>query len=558
MIMAPLVTSFYPFAYNYAIKLFIDLMAEGENISTENLMTPILIFLGAQLILDISWRLSSIAEWKSEPFVRRSLLLKSYDYVQHHSFLFFQDNFTGSLTSKLKSILDGYDTFWSECHSGFLSRIFTVSVSISALFFINFSLGLIVCLWSSLYIPLMYRLSKRLNKISYQETESRHAIMGQISDKISNIMTLFSFATRRQETEKLDQEIRDNFIPKQIKAYKYNFKLQLIGGVLYIVIFTILLFYMIYLRQQNLVSLGDFAFVFGITLGVMENIWRITVNLQDFARHMGDFKSALSILTIPHEATDSPDAKPLAITQGQIDFKNISFAYDNGVPVFKNLDLTIKPGEKIGLVGPSGAGKSSLINLVLRYFSPLKGEILIDGTDIRFVQENSLRENIAVIPQDTLLFHRTLYENIQYGNPKASKEDVIKAAKKAQLHDFIMELPDQYSTQVGERGIKLSGGQRQRLAIARGFLKNARILILDEATSSLDSQTEKDIQQSLSHLFQRQNKTVIAIAHRLSTLKHMDRIIVLEKGHILDQGTHEELVNKEKSLYQKLWKLQLR
>lgn len=212
--------------------------------------------------------------------------------------------------------------------------------------------------------------------------------------------------------------------------------------------------------------------------------------------------------------------------------------------------------EKIGLIGYSGAGKSSLVNLLLRYFKTTSGEILIDDQNINYVTQDSLRENIAVIPQDTMLFHRSLLENIRYGRLSATEEEVIEASKAAHIHEFIIRLPDQYQTYVGERGVKLSGGQRQRISIARAILKNAPILILDEATSSLDSHTEKLIQDSLNLLIESQGKTVIAIAHRLSTLKHMDRVIVMDKGKIIEEGTHNQLLHNHKGLYKKLWEFQ--
>jgi ATP-binding cassette, subfamily B, bacterial len=402
----------------------------------------------------------------------------------------------------------------------------------------------------------MYKLSKRLNELSFEETESRHDLIGQISDKISNIISLFAFASRRREFKTLDNQITHDYIPKQMRTYKYDFKLQIVGGILYLIMFGFILFYMIHLKMIGSITIGDFAFVFGISLVVSEDIWTATISFQDFSRAMGNLKSALTILNVPQDNLDQENAQPLIIKSPIIEFKNVSFGYDGKHSVFKNLNLTVKSGEKVGLVGHSGAGKSSLVNLVLRYFKNNKGEILIDGQNINGVTQDSLRENLAVIPQDTLLFHRTLMENIRYGSPSATDEEVIEASKRAHLHEFIMQLPEQYHSYVGERGIKLSGGQRQRIAIARAILKDAPILVLDEATSSLDSQTEKFIQDSLNFLIEDKRKTVIAIAHRLSTLKHMDRIIVLDKGTIIEEGTHNKLIRDENSLYKKLWELQ--
>ncbi len=250
-----------------------------------------------------------------------------------------------------------------------------------------------------------------------------------------------------------------------------------------------------------------------------------------------------------------PAAVPLHVSGGEIVFSDVSFAFNQTREVLQNINFTINAGEKIALVGPSGAGKTTFVRLLLRFYEVTSGKILIDGQNIRFATLETLRNKVSLVPQDPLLFHRTIMENIRYGNLNASKEQVIAAAKMANIHDFIMELPEGYESLVGERGIKLSGGQRQRIAIARAMLKNAPILILDEATSSLDTETEQMIQRSIEQLLGHSKSTVIAIAHRLSTIRHMDRIIVLEHGRIVEQGRHEELIENG-STYKKLWEMQ--
>jgi len=556
MMIAPLFTAFYGFAYNYSVKLFLDAMEAGVVFSYRNVLLPIILFLTTQLVLNLVWRVSSLAERKAEPQVRRSILLQSYNYVQHHSYTFFQDNFTGALSSKLKGLLDGYDKFWGELHHGLIIKVLVVIVNLSVLLWLNTYLGAFILVWILFYVPIMYQLSKKLNLLAFDETESRHRLMGQISDRITNIFTLFSFTSRKWELKRLDHQISTDFLPKQIKLYKYDVILQVVGGVFYSIISAFVLFFMIYLRQREFISIGDFALALSLTFLIVENSWEGTVKLQEFSREMGDLKSALSILTTPQRNLDLPNAQPLIVKQPTIDFEEIIFHYDKGKAVFKKLSLHIKSGEKVGLVGRSGAGKSSLVNLLLRYFDPEKGTISIDGKDIQKVTQDSLRAHIAVIPQDTMLFHRSIMENIHYGRPEATEAEVIAASKKAHIHDFILTLPEQYQTHVGERGIKLSGGQSQRISIARAILKDAPILILDEATAALDSQTEQLIQDSLRFFIEAQQKTVIAIAHRLSTLKHMDRLLVLEEGKIIEEGTHDQLIQQEGSLYKQLWEYQ--
>ncbi len=287
------------------------------------------------------------------------------------------------------------------------------------------------------------------------------------------------------------------------------------------------------------------------------DLWTLMSSLCTFLKEIGDFKSSFNILSIPHESDDGPHAQDFQISGGKIDFHQLSFVYNEGKSVFANLNLRIKPGEKIGLVGHSGAGKSTLISLLLKNFKPTSGQILIDDKPITNITSDSLRQQIALIPQDIMLFHRTIGENIGYARDNATIQEIKKAAAMANIDDFIESLPEKYNTLVGERGVKLSGGQRQRIAIARAFLKNATIVILDEATSSLDSISEHEIQQSINEMLEQNKATVIAIAHRLSTIRHMDRIVVMEDGMIIEEGGFDELVNNQDSYFKKLWDSQV-
>lgn len=555
MLSAPIFNSFYPIIYNYALKLFLDILAQ-PNATLQGITFPIIIFTTNEIALSFFWRVSSVAEWNSEPYVRKGIILDSYNYAQYHSYEFFQNTFTGLIVSKLKDIREGYDAFWAEAHHGMLSKLLTAIISICSLAFIYKNIAIFLVAWTVIYSLIVYQMSKKIQRLSYEDSMNTHSIIGHISDKLSNITSLMYYTARKQEYNKLHDYIDEVFVPKQKERYKHDFFMKVISDLMYLSMFGVMLSYLLYLKLNNVLSIGDFAFVFSMTLVISEKIWHFTVDIQNFSQKMGDLKSAFSLLQKPQENLDSANAKLLHTNNPNIEFKNVSFKYDDDEEVLKNLSLTIKSGEKIGLVGQSGAGKSTIVKLLLQFFQHSSGEIFVGDQKIGDITQESLRSHIAVIPQDTMLFHRSVIDNIRYGRQNATKEEIIEASKKAHIHEVIMNMPEQYNTIVGERGVKLSGGQRQRIAIARAILKNAPMIILDEATSSLDSKTENMIQDSLNFFIEDSNKTVIAIAHRLSTLKHMDRIIILDKGNIVEEGNHEELIKKENSLYKKLWEYQ--
>ncbi|MDP3981371.1 MAG: ATP-binding cassette domain-containing protein, partial [Chlamydiota bacterium] len=286
-----------------------------------------------------------------------------------------------------------------------------------------------------------------------------------------------------------------------------------------------------------------------------EGVRSMSTQVRRIYETMADANEMTEILLKPHEIRDCDNSKALIVSDGEIQFSNVQFSYlKNNIRVLNHINLRIKPGEKLGIVGPSGGGKSTILKVFARLYDLTHGEIFIDNQNIATVSQDSLRSSIAFVPQDPILFHRSLLENIQYANPKASDRDVVKAAKLAHCHEFISSFPNGYETLVGERGVKLSGGERQRVAIARAILMNAPILLLDEATSSLDSESEMYIQDSLAKLMK--NKTVIAVAHRLSTIRKMDRIVVVKDGYIVEEGKHDLLIKVENGLYQRLWELQ--
>jgi ATP-binding cassette subfamily B protein len=314
-----------------------------------------------------------------------------------------------------------------------------------------------------------------------------------------------------------------------------------------------MVYYAIGIWAANGMTVGQFAMAASLCLLLIEQARGLSRKFLEFFEYIGNVTDGVSIIVRPHEVVDQSGATPLRVTRGEVRIEGLAFAYLPERPIFTNLDLLIPAGQKVGLVGFSGSGKSTLLNLLLRLFEPQGGRILIDGQDIQQVSQETLRGALAMIPQDPMLFHRTLMENVRYGRLDATDEEVIAAARQAHAHEFIMETEDKYDSLVGERGVKLSGGQRQRIALARAILKNARILLLDEATSSLDSVTEHHIQDSLQALMR--DKTVLVIAHRLSTLAHLDRIIVFHRGQIVEDGGHAELLARG-GHYARMWTMQ--
>lgn len=555
MLSAPILGAFYDFANNYALKLVVDAFSDNQEVTYEALFWPIAIFIFAQIYLDFIWRGSDIAEWRSEPYVRQSILTRVYEYVQYNPYKFFQDTQSGTITSRIKGILDGYDNFWAAMHHDFTARVANTIVLTAVLAVVSVKVCLLVAAWALCFFVVMYYFSNTLDRLSFATANYRHAVIGMISDNISNMFTVFSFAARKRELKSLDKFIEKDFIPSNIRVYKFSFYSNLIAAVFYWIMLISIFLFMIHLRKTNQASSGDVVFVMGITLKMSWELWQMIQKLQSFMKNIGDFKSAFELMKTPHDGYDNPNLPVINITKPSIVFEDVSFSYDSSKAILNKLSLHIRPGEKVGLVGVSGAGKSSLVSLLLKYFQPNTGRILIDSQDISQFSSDSIREQIAVIPQDIMLFHRTIFQNIMYGDQDATKDEVVAAARMANIHDVIIKLPDAYDSMVGERGVKLSGGQRQRIAIARAILKNAPILILDEATSSLDTNTESLIQTSLNNFLENSKTTVVAIAHRLSTLKHMDRIIVLEHGKIIEEGTHDELIMKA-NLYKKLWEMQ--
>jgi ATP-binding cassette subfamily B protein len=415
----------------------------------------------------------------------------------------------------------------------------------------HFSISLII--WVIIFLIIAFKSSKKSKFFADNRAHLRSMVSGRMVDIFSNMLSVKIFVGKEFEMKELSKTLQE-FVSAIQERDWFFIKVHTYQGLSFIIFQGICFWWLMKGLENHTISPGDFALILALNISILDVLWNISNEMRDFSELLGEATQGMKTIFTPIEITDRIGAKELVIKQGEITFQKVGFHYKNSTPLFTDLFITILPAQKVGLVGYSGSGKTTFANLILRLFDVTSGSILIDNQNIQDVTQDSLRHNISMIPQDIPLFHRALLENIRYGRIDARDEDVIEAAKRAHAHEFINTLPQGYDSLVGERGIKLSGGQRQRIAIARAILKNAPILILDEATSQLDSVTETFIQESLWRLMQ--GKTTIVIAHRLSTLLHMDRIVVFDKGKIVEDGTHAELLTKE-GLYKTLWDAQV-
>lgn len=555
MFQAPIIGAFYVPVNNYALKLIVDQISQNQNFTLAQIIFPVALFCLSCIILEVAWRLANIGDYKCQPQIEAEIINKSYAMLLTHNYQFFQNNLSGKIASKITALRDRYVYIFDLFHHQLIWQGLSIIITLAIFFSVHFKLAIGVTLWLIIFMPLML-FSKRKGLIySEKSTAEKQKISGLVNDGVSNIANVLFFCARNFELKKI-RNSNDDFIKCEKNRLRFIFINHLVLGLVYCTLSISVLFLLLDLRSKNLITIGDFVMVMSLSFYLIEGTWGLMNNFDSLVADAGALKESFAIFKENHQIFDDENAQILQVENPQIEFKNLSFAHQKDRLVFDNFNLAIKSGQRIGLVGHSGAGKSTLINLLLKVFKPQAGEILIDGQNISNVTFDSLRENIALIPQDPMLFHRSIFENIAYGKIGASAQEVIAAAKKAHIHDFITSLPLGYETLVGERGIKLSGGQRQRIAIARALLKDAPILILDEATSSLDSETESQIQISIKEILEIKNITVIAIAHRLSTLKNLDRIIVLNDGKIIEDGSFMDLVQKENGAFKALWSLQ--
>ncbi len=541
----------FPYFLKWIINSISNFHGQADQISSI-LFKPLSLFFSMWLLMEFSMRTQGIILIYLFPTFKANIREAVFDYLKKHSHQYFTENFAGSIAKKFSELPTSCQTI-TEITCFTLVPIFLAFIIAFILMALsNLLFAFILLIWFGLHMACTCFFMKANNRRWDSHSKASSKVSGEIVDVLTNMLTVRLFSRNKYENLYLKKYQGDEIL-KAHKALWSVEVMRIFQGLSAMFFMVAIMSTLIYGWIHGSITIGDISLIAMLSFWILGMIWYMSYQLMVLMRESATINESLNLITVGHDIKDKPSAARLKILKGTIEFKNVNFAYKEGRPIFNGLNVTIQSGQKIGLVGFSGSGKSTFVNLLLRFYDIKNGKILIDDQDVALVTQDSLREKIAMIPQEPTLFHRSLKENIRYGNLTASDDDIITASKLAHCHEFIKELSDGYETLVGERGIKLSGGQRQRIAVARAIIKNAPILILDEATSSLDSITEKFIQQSLQSLME--HRTTIVVAHRLSTLADMDRILVFDKGKIIEDGTSNELLNSN-GHFARLWKMQ--
>ena len=539
------------------IEKLIDTLNSISSVRDE-MWTAILpyVFMGLGLLLyvELSFRAAGFLTAIGIPRIEAHIRTRMFEYVQNHSYTYFSNNFAGNISNKISDMVDSFSNIIKKVTSVFLPVLVAVIISTTLFAQLHTVFAIILFSWVVIYLSISFLFIKGCDLRADIHSEARSVLSGDIVDSLSNNMTVKLYSRLDYENHQL-QRLQKDEQKKHTSALFYTEKMRLALGITSLIGTGVALnWYMLSSWKDGSITTGELVFIFNSAWNIIMMVWVAAIELPDLFRELGRCRQALRLIQEEHGIKDAPSAKEIIVPRGGIFFDHVTFRYNRGHSLFQDKTIAIHPGQKTGLVGFSGSGKTTFMHLILRFYDIQQGKISIDGQDISKVTQHSLRKNIAMIPQDTSLFHRTILENIRYGKLDASKEEVIEAAKRAHCHEFIERFPDGYDTIVGERGSKLSGGQRQRIAIARAILKNAPIFILDEATSALDTVTERYIQDALKYLME--GRTTLVIAHRLSTLIDMtDRILVFSDGRVIEDGVHEELLYSG-GHYAQMWGMQ--
>ena len=538
----------------YLIKVILDRLQTVLPLQAFKTLIPLVTFyILMAVIVVFTFRFYEWVILSFHPSLKKNIGIILMSRMMDHSQNFYQNHFSGSIANKINDVSNGIPNILNTFIDRFFSHVLALLIAIYTVWLVDLKFALGLILWIAIFLVISMRLSRHVKELAYNAAEVHSTVIGHIVDILGNMGSVRLFGGKRLESSYLNENYRNSVNAEQVRDW-FFIKIHTFQETSFVVFQSICFWWLITGIKNQSITSGDFALILILNISIIDSLHGLSRDIREFSESFGKVTQGLYMIQSILEIQDKHKAKDIVITKGEIVFEKVQFKYNKSKPIFDNKSVSIHSGQKVGLVGYSGSGKSTFVNLILRLFDVTKGRILIDNQDIKNVSQESLRQVIAIIPQDLSLFNRTLMENIRYGRMNASDIEVIEAAKRSYAHEFICNLPEGYNTLVGERGIKLSGGERQRIAIARAILKNAPVLILDEATSQLDSVTEHLIQESLLNLMK--GKTTIVIAHRLSTILHMDRILVFDQGQVVQDGRHEDLMI-EKGLYKTLWSTQI-
>jgi ATP-binding cassette subfamily B protein len=538
----------------YAVKNLVDVLGMHQPPSTL-LWGAVGILLGLVAGDNVLWRVAGWASTHAFVAVGGDIRIELFNHLSGQGTRYFVERFPGALAGRITAAANAAWLIENSLTWNTIPPGFAVIASIFVLGAINWHLTAVLLAVVSVLGAIIAWWAGHGRELHQNFAGQAAHVSGDITDVVSNIGLVRAFGAAQREQQRLSMKIADEMQAQRLSLRSLE-RLRQFHAITVFFVTAGVLVWSVVLWRRGAISTGDVVLTTTLGFTVLHASRDFAMALVDMVQQFAKLREAVQVLGLPHEMRDADDARPLHVKSGAIAFRDVSFSYPSGQPVLRRFSLTVPGGQKVGLVGRSGAGKSTIIALLQRLYDPDEGEVTIDDQVITHVTQESLRSSIAVVQQDISLFHRSLLENLRYGRPDASDEDVYRAVEAARCTEFITRLPDGYDTLVGERGMKLSGGQRQRLAIARAFLMDAPIVLLDEATSALDTESEQSIQEALSRLFR--GRTVIAIAHRLSTLDSFDRIVVLDRGHIVEDGPPKRLLQSKGGVYSRMYGRQRR
>jgi ATP-binding cassette subfamily B protein len=518
----------------YGMKYLIDIVATGRDAAGNKVWGAFALLCGLVAADNLSWRVGGYVAHRTFVAVTGNIRADMFRHLAGHAPTYFAERLPGALASRITSTANAVFTVENTGAWNVLPPAVALVLSIAFIGSVNLALAGALSGIALLLGAIVFQMARKGTRRHRDYATKAAAVDGELVDIIGNFNVVRAFGATFREQRRFGDRMETEMASRRRSLY-YLEHIRLLHAVLTAIMTAGVVAWGIILWQNGQAKVGDLVLITSLAFGILHGSRDLAVALVDLTQHVARLDEAISALLTPHELKDRSNARPLPAGPGEVAFEQVRFAYPGRPAVLTDFDLMIAPGERVGLVGFSGAGKSTVLALLQRFYDVSGGRISIDGHDIRDVTQESLRDVMAVVPQDISLFHRSVLENIRYARPDASEEDVLTAAEMANCREFIEAMPEGFDTMVGDRGVKLSGGQRQRLAIARALLKNAPILLLDEATSALDTESEQAIQHALDRLMT--GRTVIAIAHRLSTLQSFDRIIVMDKGRIVDDGS---------------------